>query len=67
MAERYGLLPSAVLAQGTTLDLFVMDIGMRYEVYKEQKAKGKYKKPVPKLSEEQMLSMIENAKKHKQE
>ena len=42
IAERYGKLPSEVLAQGTTFDLFVMDAAASYKHYQQMKADGKY-------------------------
>jgi len=38
MAERYGMLPSQVLIQGSTLDLYVMDAALTYIDYKHRKA-----------------------------
>lgn len=41
MAERYGMLPSQVMAHGTTFDLFVCDTAIGYRNYLNDKANGK--------------------------
>lgn len=64
MAKRYHQLPSYLVDNATTFDLKVLDIGMRYERVEQQKANGTYKKPVPKLSKEQMMKMIKQANAH---
>jgi hypothetical protein len=42
LGERYGRLPSEVLAQGSTLDLYIMDAALTYRDYQQKKADGKY-------------------------
>lgn len=56
------MLPSQALGDASTFDLQVMDIGIRYEYIAEQKRQGTYKKPVPKLSQDEMRQMIERTK-----
>lgn len=63
LAARYHCLPSEVFARADTFDLYCMDIGIRYEYVQEQKRKGTWVKPTPKLSEEQMQAMMKAAKK----
>jgi hypothetical protein len=58
LASRYHLLPSEVLDRATTFDLYCMDIGIRYTHVEEQKRKGTYVKPAPKISTEQMAQMM---------
>lgn len=41
MAERYGLLPSDIMARATTFDLFVCDTAIGYRNYLQDKAQGK--------------------------
>lgn len=65
LGRRYGLLPSQVLEKATTYDLMVLDHGIRFDLYVEQKRKGTWKKPPPKLSPEQMGTMLEKVRKHK--
>ena len=42
LGERYGRLPSEVLAQGSTLDIYIMDAAITYRDYQQKKADGKY-------------------------
>lgn len=64
ISKRYGLLPSATMAQATTYDLFVIDAAMAYEKYLADKAEGK--KPTPKLDQQQMKAMMERVRDKKQ-
>jgi hypothetical protein len=58
MAVRYNQLPSDLLSNATTFDLYVMDIGVRYEIVSEQKRNGTYVKPLPELSQQEMMDLI---------
>lgn len=40
IAERYGMLPSEVLARATTLDLHIVDAALSYRSYQQRKAQG---------------------------
>jgi hypothetical protein len=42
LGERYGRLPSEVLAQGSTLDIYIMDAAITYRDYVQKKSEGKY-------------------------
>ena len=46
MGERYGMLPSQVLAQATTQDVYVYDMYCSYSEYIRQKHKAKSGEPV---------------------
>jgi hypothetical protein len=65
IASRYHLLPSEVMSRGSTFDLECMDLGIRYTVIEEQKRNGTYKKPIPKLTEKEMLNIIKKTKNGK--
>jgi hypothetical protein len=41
MAHRYGKLPSEILANASTIDLWVMDAAYSYRDYQQRKAEGK--------------------------
>jgi hypothetical protein len=58
IGERYGLLPSEVLARATTLDIAVMDVSISYEQMRSDKKQGK----TPNMKEEDMLAILEKAK-----
>lgn len=61
LAHRYNCLPSQALAQGTTLDLYVLDVSARYSKYQQEQADGNAG-ATPKLSQEQMRAMIDRVK-----
>ena len=42
MAERYGLLPSEVLARATTHDIYVYDVAMSFQEHVREKHKRKH-------------------------
>lgn len=60
LAKTYGVLPSKVLAEGTTFDLMVYDIMITWEREQQDRAEGK--KPKPNLSQRQMMDMIAKAR-----
>lgn len=69
VAKRYGKLPSEVMAQGTTFDLYVSDLAMRYQNYLYEKEHGK-KNNTPTndntfgYSQDQLKAMIKKVKKN---
>lgn len=42
LGERYGRLPSEVLARGSTLDIYIMDAALTYRDYQQKKSSGQY-------------------------
>jgi hypothetical protein len=58
MGERYGLLPSEVLARATTLDIAIMDISIGYEKMRHDRAMGK----PPTMAAEDMKDILKRAK-----
>tara|TARA_R110000868_G_scaffold291803_2_gene552359 strand:+ start:6415 stop:6651 length:237 start_codon:yes stop_codon:yes gene_type:complete len=70
LANRYNCLPSYALEHATTFDLRVIDIYNRHARYQhdkmiaEQKG-GTYTKPAAKLTNDQMLEMIQRARESK--
>ena len=64
LASRYHCLPSEALERGTTLDLHVLDVSARWSNHQHELAEAERtgKKPTPKLSTEQMMAMIKNAR-----
>lgn len=59
----YGQLPSYIQANATIYDIQVMDMMLAWEKQQYDEINGK--KAIPKLSVEQMQSMINNVKKKK--
>lgn len=42
MAQRYGRLPSEILNDATTFDLFICNSALRYQQNKQQEAEGNF-------------------------
>ena len=61
MAKQYNMLPSEIISRATTYDLLVYNSLMAWEQEQQDRAAGR--KPVPKLSTEQMLEMIKKVRK----
>ena len=60
MAKTYGQLPSYVRANATTYDVMVMDMMLSWEEQAREQANGI--KPVPELTQEQMMEMIKRTR-----
>lgn len=60
MSKRYGKLPSELMANATTFDLYVSQMGINYEIYLQNKGNTKPEVEMP--SQEKMLKMIERVK-----
>lgn len=58
LGERYGMLPSQVLANANTLDIWVFDVAISYREAQDAKAQGK----APKVSQDQLQRLMENAR-----
>lgn len=61
MAKHYHILPSDIITKATTYDLQVFNAVMAWEQEQHDKAAGK--KPLPKLSTEQMTEMLNRVRK----
>lgn len=67
VAQRYGMLPSQLLDQGSSLDIIVAQQAQSYTNRKQEearaKAAGKTIQPTaPQLSEAQMMEMLRKAR-----
>lgn len=60
LGKRYSLLPSEVMSKASTFDLVVLDASLGFEKYIQDKAEGK--REAPKLSQDEMLKMVERTK-----
>lgn len=58
LGNRYGLLPSEVMARATTLDIMVLDVSMSYEKFQADKAAGK----TPDFKEEDLQAVLKTFK-----
>ena len=59
------MLPSEAFSRGDTLDLYVLDLGARWETHKIKAAERGESFDKPKLSEDEMLAMIATVKERK--
>lgn len=65
LAKRYGKLPSEIMSQGTTFDLYVSDVAVKYQNWLYEKEKNPHSAAQAKdhgLSKEQMKAMIERTR-----
>jgi hypothetical protein len=62
LGKRYGMLPSAILAQSNTFDLYIMDAAMSFENYHHKKSMNDGTAPAPDYSEDEMLDIINKIK-----
>ncbi len=60
MAERYGMLPSQILREATTIDLIYFDTAISYHNYKNSQDKGKI--PKDSVSQEDLQRRMEQVK-----
>jgi hypothetical protein len=69
LADAYKCLPSDILANATTFDLYVLDVHTKWVKYQHQEAENKRAVPLapprPVLSKEQMLNMIKRTRSEK--
>lgn len=63
LSREYKMLPSEALSKATTFDFDVLNIATKWEIKKQNEEKGI--KEVPKLTQEQMLDMVEFARNKK--
>lgn len=57
IGKRYGLLPSQVIKDADTFDLYIMDAAMSFEQY-HQKKQIDGKAPIPNYTDDQLLEIL---------
>ncbi len=62
MGERYGLLPSEVLARASTLDLYVMDAALSYRDHQQKKSNNE----IPEYDPNDLKAAMEQTRRHQQ-
>ena len=63
MAERYGLLPSEIIARANTFDVFVADTAIGYRNYLQDKANGKNKVYRPEdYSQDDLMNILKETR-----
>lgn len=65
VAKRYGVLPSQLLKNGDSLDILCAELGQKWENEQHERANGVQSgvTPPPNLTQDEMLAMVERAKK----
>jgi hypothetical protein len=63
LAKRYGMLPSKVICEADSFDLYIMDCALTFEQYHHKKAANGGKDPLPDYTENELLDMIGKIKK----
>jgi len=58
IGKRYGVLPSQVISEADTFDLYIMDAAMSFEAYYAKKNSSKNGLAVPDYSEDQLLEIL---------
>jgi hypothetical protein len=59
ISKRYGMLPSQVIQQADTLDLYIMDVAMTFENYYKKKANMKPgQTPLPDATTEELQEIL---------
>jgi hypothetical protein len=62
IGKRYGMLPSQVISQADTFDLYILDAAMSFEHYHNKKA-STGKEPVPDYSQDELQEILRNNRK----
>lgn len=64
IAQRYGCLPSSVMNQADTFDIFIINtaMGLQQKMDEQANKTDGDRPPVPDLTEEQMLAMMAKAR-----
>ena len=62
LAKRYGKLPSEILRDGNTFDLFIIDAALTYEQYHHKKAMNKGQEPIENYTTEDLLKIYNKGK-----
>tara|TARA_Y100000385_G_scaffold239853_1_gene255423 strand:- start:4345 stop:4578 length:234 start_codon:yes stop_codon:yes gene_type:complete len=63
IGKRYGMLPSQVISEADTFDLYIMDAAMSFEHYHHKKQNSKNGLAVPDYSQEELQEILGKKKK----
>lgn len=61
LGKRYGMMPSRVLAEATTMDLYVLEKALWYQNL-DRDEQGNVIKPPPKLSVAEMQALVDQVR-----
>ena len=62
LAKRYGKLPSEILREANTFDLYIIDAAMTFEQYHHKKAMNKGQEPLDNYTTEDLLTIYNKGK-----
>lgn len=63
IGKRYGLLPSQVISNADTFDLYIMDAAMSFEHYHNAKANNGGNAPIPNYTQDELQEILRNNRK----
>jgi hypothetical protein len=64
LAKRYGKLPSEIMKDANTFDLYIIDAAMTYEQYHHKKAMNKGQEPIDNYTTEDLLKIYNKGKEN---
>jgi hypothetical protein len=64
LAKRYGKLPSEIMSEANTFDLYIIDAAMTYEQYHHKKAMNKGQEPIDNYTTEDLLKIFNKGKEN---
>ena len=64
LAKRYGKLPSEIMRDANTFDLYIIDAAMTYEQYHHKKAMNKGQEPLDNYTTEDLLKIYNKGKEN---
>lgn len=63
LGKRYGILPSRVLQEADTFDLYILDAALSFEQYHHKKALNNGRDPVPDYTIDELMAIKNKAKR----
>lgn len=64
LAKRYGKLPSEILREANTFDLYIIDAALTFEQYHHKKAMNKGQDPIDHYTTEDLLKIQQKGKEN---
>jgi hypothetical protein len=62
LAKRYGKLPSEILREANTFDLYIIDAALTYEQYHHKKAMNKGQEPIDHITTDDLVKIHQQNK-----
>lgn len=64
LAKRYGKLPSEIMKDANTFDLYIIDAAMTFEQYHHKKAMNKGQEPIDNYTTDDLLKIYNKGKEN---